>query len=116
MIMKFDVVYSDEDLSGEESSSVTSDSEYIPPQRLRAGCDDDNYDEGGDIQFEDEFEYDEESACSAHGFDTADRNEDYLVVRLRGGTPIFSMKLKSSEGMIYNDEIDDLPVLILVLV
>jgi hypothetical protein len=53
-----------------------------------AVCDDDkNYDEDDDIQVEveDDFEYDEESACSAHGFDPADRNEDYLEVRLRGG-------------------------------
>jgi hypothetical protein len=77
----------DNDFSGMESSSVASDSEYIPPQRLRGGCDDDNYDEGDDIQFEvdDDFEYDEESACSAHGFNPAYRNGDYRVVRLRGG-------------------------------
>ncbi len=37
--------------SEDENSSVASDSEYIPPQRLRGGCDDDNYDEGEDIQF-----------------------------------------------------------------
>ncbi len=85
MIMKFDVDYVDDGFSEGENSSVASDSEYIPPQRLRGGCDDDNYDEGDDIQFEDEFEYDEESACSAHGFDPAGRNKDYLVVRLRGG-------------------------------
>jgi hypothetical protein len=88
MIMKFNVDYIDEDFSGEENSSVASGSEYIPPQRLRGGCDDDNEDDGDDIQFEDvdEFEYDEESACSAHGFDNpADRNGDYLLVRLRGG-------------------------------
>jgi hypothetical protein len=81
------VEYIDEDSSGEENNGVNSDSEYISPQRLRGGCDDDSYDEGEDIQFEDadEFEYDEESACSAHGFNPADRNGDYLVVRLRGG-------------------------------
>ena len=79
MIMKFDVDYHDDDFSGMESSSVASDSEYISPQRLRGGCDDDNYVEGDDIQFEvdDDFEYDEESAFAAHGFDPADRNEDY---------------------------------------
>jgi hypothetical protein len=85
MIMKFDVDYLNDDDSEMESSSVASDSEYIPPQRLRGGFDDDFYGEGEDIQVEDEFEYDEESAISAHGFDPADRNEDYRVVRLRGG-------------------------------
>ena len=162
MIMKFHVEYIDEDFSGNENDSVTSDSEYIPPERLRGGCDDDNYDEGDDIQFavEDDFQYDEESACSAHGFDPVDRNEGYLATRLRGGAEegnddalddydwradmrsvspsflavpelsyddvtqpigplvqlsqydpddIFSMKLKSSEGMVYSEEIDDLP-------
>ena len=162
MIMKFHVEYIDEDFSSNENDSVTSDSEYIPPERLRGGCDDDNYDEGDDIQFadEDDFQYDEESACSAHGFDPVDRNEGYLATRLRGGAEdgnddalddydwradmrsvspsflavpelsyddvtqpigplvqlsqydpddIFSMKLKSSEGMVYSEEIDDLP-------
>ncbi len=97
MIMKFDVESIDEDFSGEENNSVgsdsenisvASDSEYFPPQRLRGGCHDDSYDEGDDIQVEveDDFEYDEESACSAHGVDPVNRNEDYLVlVRLRGG-------------------------------
>ena len=37
---------------------INSDSEYIPPQRLRGGFDDDSYDEGEGIQFADEFEYD----------------------------------------------------------
>jgi hypothetical protein len=58
MIMKFQVEYIDEDFSGEENDGVNSDSEYIPPQRLRGGFDDDNYDEGEGIQFADEFEYD----------------------------------------------------------
>ena len=120
-----------------------------------------------DHEVNDDVEYDEESAFSAHGFDPADRNEDYRVVRLRGGADdgnqnadnenqdakddydwradlrsespsflavpelsyddvtqpigplvqlsqydpedIFSMKLKSSDGILYNDEIDDLP-------
>ncbi len=86
MIMKFEVVAIDEDFSAEEDSNG-SDSEDHPLQKLRGGCDDDNYDEGDDIQVEveDHFEYDEESACSAHGFDPVDRNKDYLVVRLRGG-------------------------------
>jgi hypothetical protein len=84
MIMKFQVEYIDEDSSGDENDGDNFDSEYIPPQRLRGGCDDDNYVEGDDIQFEvdDDFEYDEESACSAHGFDPADCNGDYLAVRL----------------------------------
>jgi hypothetical protein len=162
MIMKFSL---DENFSEDAEISIGSDSEYDPPQRLRGGCDDDNYDEGDDIQVEveDDFVYDEESAISAHGFDPADRNEDYQVVvfRLRGGADevnhveddddydwradmrskspsflavpefdynevtqpigpliqlspyqpddIFLMKVKSSEGMVYHDEIDDLP-------
>jgi hypothetical protein len=87
MIMNFDVVSIDEDFSGEEETSVGSDSEDDPPQRLRDGCDDDYYDEGEDIEVEvdDDFEYDEESAFSAHGFDHVDHNDDYLEVRLRGG-------------------------------
>ncbi len=87
MIMKFYVEYIDEDFSGEESNSVAYDSEYIPPQRLRGSCDDDNYDEGDDIQVEveNDFRHDEESAFSAHGINPADRNGDYLEVRLRGG-------------------------------
>jgi hypothetical protein len=87
MIMKFEVVSLDENFSEDAEINIGSDSEYDPPQRLRGGCDDDNYDEGDDIQVEveDDFEYDEESACSAHGFDPADRNGDYLEVRLRGG-------------------------------
>jgi hypothetical protein len=87
LLMKFQVEYIDEDSSGDENDGDYSDSEYIPPQRLRGGCDDDNYVEGDDIQFEvdDDFEYDEESAFSAHGFNPAYRNGDYRVVRLRGG-------------------------------
>jgi hypothetical protein len=46
MIMKFDVDYLNDDDSEMESSSVVSDSEYIPPQRLRGGFDDDFYGEG----------------------------------------------------------------------
>ena len=57
MIMKFDVDYLNDDDSEMESSSVASESEYIPPQRLRGGFDDDNYDKGEGIQFADEFEY-----------------------------------------------------------
>ncbi len=52
MIMNFKVVSIDEDFSGEEDISVGSESEYDPPQRLRGGCDDDNYDDGEDIQVE----------------------------------------------------------------
>ncbi len=67
MIMKFEVDYVDDDFS-EENKSEDSDSEYISPQRLRGGCDNDYNDEGDDMQVDDDFVYDEESALSAHGF------------------------------------------------
>ncbi len=48
--------YIDEDFSGEENNSVgsdsdisvASDSDYIPPQKLRGGADEDNHDEDDD--------------------------------------------------------------------
>ncbi len=58
--------YIDGDSSEDANDGDNSDSEYIPPQRLRGGCDDDNYVEGDDIQFEvgDDFEYDDECVFS----------------------------------------------------
>jgi hypothetical protein len=84
MIMKFEVDYLDDDFS-EENKSEDSDSEYISPQRLRGGCDNDYNDEDDDIQVDDNVVYDEEPALSAHDFHPDEDHGNYIVTRLRGG-------------------------------
>ena len=110
----------DDDFSGMESSSVTSDSEYITPQRLRGGADDENQnaDDGNQADPKDDYDWGADMQSVSPSFlAVPEVHFDDItpsigpLIQLSPYLPedIFSMKLQSPEGRIYNDEINDLP-------